>query len=163
MLFIALPLKAEIEIRHMQQLNFPTFDFKIKSLEGKEHIFDSIRKKYVRLSPEEWVRQHVVQYLIQHKNFPESLIIVEAGLKLNTLHKRADILTYDKNGDPYLMVECKAPTVKITQDVFDQIARYNMAFNVKLLIVSNGVQHFCCEINYTQHTYKYLNDIPFFQ
>lgn len=145
----------------MQQLNLPVYPFKFK--QGvRTQIFDSIRKKYVILTPEEWVRQNILQYLIQEKNFPASLIAVEAGLKYNQLQKRTDVLVYDKQGNPHLMVECKAPEVKITQDTFDQIARYNMVFKVKYLVVTNGLNHFCCKMDYEANTYHYLELIPDF-
>ena len=146
----------------MQQLNLPTYTFKFKQEGIRTQIFDSIRKKYVALTPEEWVRQNFLQYLITEKKFPASLIAVEAGLKYNQLQKRTDVLVYDKQGSPHLMVECKAPEVKITQDTFDQIARYNMAFKVKYLVVTNGLNHFCCQMNYIDNTYQYLELVPDF-
>ena len=109
------------------------------------------------------MRQHFLQFLVQERNFPASLICVEIGLKYNHLLKRADILVYDTAGKPYLMVECKAPTVKMSQDAFDQVARYNMAFKVKYLVITNGLQHFCCEMDYNTNGYKYIKDIPFFE
>jgi hypothetical protein len=147
----------------MKVLNLPTYQFKFKQKEGRAQIFDEIRKRYVALTPEEWVRQNFLQYLIQEKKFPSSLISVEAGLKYNQLQKRMDVLAYDKLGSPYLMVECKAPEVKITQDVFDQIARYNIVFKVKYLVVTNGLQHFCCMMDYENTTYQYLEQIPVFE
>ncbi len=146
----------------MQVLNLPTYSFKLKQQGNRTQIFDAIRKKYVVLTPEEWVRQNFLQYLIQEKKFPASLIAVEAGLKYNQLQKRMDVLVYDKSGNPFLMVECKAPEVKITQDVFDQIARYNMVFKVKYLVLTNGLNHFCCEMDYSSNTYSYLEIIPNF-
>src|ERR1039457_6927984 len=128
----------------MKTLSLPPYQFKLKEAGLRTQIFDVIRKKYVVLTPEEWVRQNFLQYLIQEKKFPALLISVEAGLKYNQLQKRMDVLVYDKHGNPYLMVECKAPEVKITQDVFDQIARYNLVFKVKYLVVTNGMHHFCC-------------------
>ena len=143
----------------MQELNLPVYSFKFK--EGvRKQIFDAIRKKYVVLTPEEWVRQNFLQYLIRDKKFPASLIAVEAGLKYNQLQKRADVLVYDKQGNPHLMVECKAPEVKITQDVFDQVAHYNMSFKVKYLVVTNGLNHFCCQMDYSDNSFHYLKDIP---
>ncbi len=147
----------------MQTLNLPPYQFKLKQLGLRTQIFDAIRKKYVVLTPEEWVRQNFLQFLIQDKKFPSSLIAVEAGLKYNQLQKRMDVLVYDKLGSPHLMVECKAPEVKITQDVFDQIARYNMVFKVKYLVVTNGLHHFCCLMDYTKETYVYLEQIPVFE
>ncbi len=147
----------------MEQLNLPVFQFKLKQAGTRQQIFDAIRKKYVVLTPEEWVRQNFIQYLIQHKSFPSSLIAVEAGLKYNQLQKRMDVLVYNKQGTPHLMVECKAPSVKISQDTFDQIARYNMLFKVKYLVVTNGLQHFCCKMDYTENTYSYLETVPEFE
>ncbi len=147
----------------MQVLNLPPYQFKVKQEGLRTHIFDAIRKKYVVLTPEEWVRQNFLQYLIQDKKFPASLIAVEAGLKYNQLQKRMDVLIYNREGIPHLMVECKAPEVKITQDTFDQIARYNMAFKVKYLVVTNGLNHFCCQMDYEQNTFQYLEQIPFFE
>lgn len=147
----------------MQALNLPPYQFKLKNNGAKSHIFDAIRKKYVVLTPEEWVRQNFLQYLIREKKYPASLIAVEAGLKYNQLQKRMDVLIYDKQGSPHLMVECKAPEVKITQDVFDQVARYNMVFKVKYLVVTNGLHHFCCLMDYTTNSYVYLEQIPVFE
>ncbi|MBL7883379.1 MAG: type I restriction enzyme HsdR N-terminal domain-containing protein [Bacteroidia bacterium] len=146
----------------MQELNLPQYPFKIREFESKVQIFDSIRKKYLVLTPEEWVRQHFIQYLIQEKNYPQSLITIEIGLKYNQLQKRADILVYNKQGKPYLMVECKAPEVKISQDTFHQIALYNMVFKVNYLVVTNGLYHYCCEMDYHQNTYRFLPEIPLF-
>lgn len=147
----------------MQALNLPPYQFKLKNNGAKSHIFDAIRKKYVVLTPEEWVRQNFLQYLIREKKYPASLIAVEAGLKYNQLQKRMDVLIYDKQGSPHLMVECKAPEIKITQDVFDQVARYNMVFKVKYLVVTNGLHHFCCLMDYTDNSYVYLEQIPVFE
>ena len=147
----------------MRILNLPPYQFKLKNQGPRVQIFDAIRKKYVILTPEEWVRQNFLQYLIRDKKYPASLIAVEAGLKYNQLQKRMDVLVYDKQGTPHLMVECKAPEVKITQDVFDQIARYNMVFKVKYLVVTNGMHHFCCLMDYTNNTYIYLEQIPVFE
>ncbi|MES2286053.1 MAG: type I restriction enzyme HsdR N-terminal domain-containing protein [Bacteroidota bacterium] len=147
----------------MKTLNLPPYQFKLKQQGVRTQIFDSIRKKYVVLTPEEWVRQNFLQFLIQDKKYPASLIAVEAGLKYNQLQKRMDVLVYDKQGTPHLMVECKAPEVKINQDVFDQIARYNMVFKVKYLVVTNGMHHFCCVMDYTNNAYQYLEQIPVFE
>ena len=147
----------------MKTLNLPPYQFKLKQQGLRTQIFDSIRKKYVVLTPEEWVRQNFLQFLIQEKKYPASLIAVEAGLKYNQLQKRMDVLVYDKQGTPHLMVECKAPEVKINQDVFDQIARYNMVFKVKYLVVTNGMHHFCCVMDYTNNAYQYLEQIPVFE
>jgi hypothetical protein len=147
----------------MQALNLPAYPFKIKENGNRLQIFDSFRKKYLVLTPEEWVRQHFLQFLVQDKKYPVSLIGVETGLVYNELNKRADILVHNRLGKPHLLVECKAPAVKITQDTFDQVARYNMVFKVKYLVVTNGMNHFCCEMDYPNNTYIYLKEIPFFE
>lgn len=146
----------------MRALNLPGYSFKLKESSGKVQILDELRKKYVVLTPEEWVRQHIVQYLIQEKKYPASLIAIEIGLKYNQLQKRADVLVYDRQGAPFLLVECKAPEVKITQDVFHQIAVYNMTFKVRYLLVTNGMDHFICEMDYTNNSYQFLKEIPVF-
>jgi len=144
----------------MTNLNLPTYSFKIKSKENKLYIFDILRKKNVVLTPEEWVRQNYVQYLIHDKKYPETLIAIEKQLKINHLIKRTDILIFDKNGNPHIIVECKAPSIKITQDAFDQIARYNLKLQAKYLIVTNGLEHFYCKMNYQQMKYDFLKEIP---
>ncbi len=146
----------------MKPLNLPFYQKKIKEEKGLKYIFDEIRKKYVRLTPEEWVRQNFVQYLISEKEFPQSLIVIEKGLTLNELKKRADILIY-KNTQPILIVECKAPSVKISQETFNQIARYNMVFKVPYLIVTNGIDHYCSKINFESNGFEFLKDIPSYQ
>lgn len=147
----------------MTLLNLPVYQFKTKQEGERTFIFDGIRKKYLVLTPEEWVRQNFIQYLINEKQFPKSLIAIEAGLKYNQLQKRLDVLVYDKQGAPHLIIECKAPEVKITQDVFDQVARYNFICKAKYLVVTNGLQHFCCEMNYTDNSFQYIEQIPAFE
>lgn len=144
----------------MQKLNLPEFNFKIKNSENKMLIFDNLRKKYLVLTPEEWVRQHFVHYLISEKKYPISLIAIEKQLTLNTRKKRTDILVFNQLGTPELIVECKAPSVKITQDTFDQIARYNLKLNANYLIVTNGLTHFYCKMDFKNKTYIFLKDIP---
>jgi len=146
----------------LPDLNLPFFTFKFKQIDNKDCIFDTFRKKYVVLTPEEWVRQNFLQFLVTEKNYYASLIAVEVSLKYNQLQKRADILIYNKNAEPYLLVECKASEVKITQDTFDQIARYNMAFKVKFLIVTNGMSHFCCKMDYSDNSYQFIKERPDF-
>ena len=144
----------------METLNLPSYNFNIK-LEGQRKlIFDSIRKKYVVLTPEEWVRQHIVHYLITEKETPISLIAVEKQLTINTLIKRFDILVFNKKGLPQLIIECKAPSIKITQETFDQIARYNLKLNTNYLMVTNGLQHYFCKLDHENKQYKFLKDIP---
>ncbi|MDQ3048095.1 MAG: type I restriction enzyme HsdR N-terminal domain-containing protein [Bacteroidota bacterium] len=147
----------------MQKLNLPPYEFRLRKEGEQVQIFDSIRKKFLVLNPEEWVRQNFLQFLIIEKKFPASLIVIESGLKYNQLRKRSDVLAYDRSGKPYLLVECKAPEVKITQDAFDQVARYNMQFKVKFLVVTNGLNHFCCEMDYEAGTWKYLPTVPEFE
>ena len=144
----------------MQELNFTSYAFKLKSSENKTLIFDIIRKKYVVLTPEEWVRQHVLKFLLEEKNYPASLIAVEKQLKLHTRTKRTDIVVYNTQGTPELLIECKAPSVKITQAAFDQIARYNITTKARYLMVTNGLAHFFCQIDAKNETYVFLKDIP---
>ncbi len=144
----------------MLKLNLPDFDFKIKETEGKRMIFDVLRSKYVALTPEEWVRQHFVQYLIREKHYPQTLLGNEIQIKLNGTTKRCDTIIYDLYLNPMIIVEYKAPSVTVTQLVFDQILRYNMTLRVQYLIVSNGFNHFCCRIDYETMQVEFLKDIP---
>lgn len=146
----------------MLDLNLPKYDFKVKSEGGKKQIFDSVRKQFVVLTPEEWVRQHFIHFLHQEKGFPLSLMGVEYPLQYNGMNKRADIICFQKEGKPMLLVECKSANVAISQKVFDQIARYNFDLRVPFLVVTNGLQHFCCEINYEENSYRFLEEIPDF-
>ena len=146
----------------MQPLNLPTYKFRIKSNENKLVIFDIIRKKYVVLTPEEWVRQHIVHYLIEEKKYPISLIAVEKKLTINGLTKRTDILVFNNKGLHEIIVECKAPKVKINQSSFDQIARYNLKLNANYLIVSNGLNHFFCSMDVKNECYVFLENIPIY-
>lgn len=144
----------------MQTLNLPDYEFKTKEANNKLFILDRWRKKYVSLSPEEWVRQNFIMYLIHEKKFPASLIAIEKSLRVGKRTKRTDIVVYNKLAEPLLIVECKAPEVKIDHDVFDQIIRYNMSLNVNYLIVTNGLQHFCCKLDYSQNACSFLKNIP---
>jgi hypothetical protein len=144
----------------VQKLNFSTYSFRFKNSENKVSIFDSIRKKFVILQPEEWVRQHCVSYLIEEKGYPKTLINVEKELIINTLRKRYDIVIYNPDGSIYLIVECKSPKIKINQDVFDQIARYNLVLNAKYLMVTNGLNHYYCQMDFENEQYHFLKDIP---
>lgn len=150
------------KLNGMQQLNLPQYNFRIKTERDKTLIFDVIRKKFVVLTPEEWVRQNFIEYLKNEKKFPESLMAVEKQISVNGLQRRFDLLVYTRNGQPLLIAEFKAPEVKITQEVFDQVVRYNMALRVEKVIVSNGLQHFACEIDYTKNSFSYLPEIPAF-
>jgi len=173
----------------MDKLNLPEFIYKVKYIGEKAYIFDLIRRKFVVLTPEEWVRQHFVHYLIDEYKYPKGLIKIESGLRntetqitqiirkkdytdLNRLKevspawwadrrgKRCDIIIYNGSGQPYMIVECKAPSVKITQKTFDQIARYNYSLKAAYLIVTNGLLHFCCRIDHRERKYEYLDYIP---
>lgn len=139
---------------------FPKYEFRIRQKAGQAQIFDDIRKRYVVLTPEEWVRQHWLHYLIEEMRYPRSLIAVEMSLKLNKLSKRCDIVVFGRNGLPQMIVECKAAEVKLTQKVFDQIARYNLALHVRYLVVSNGVKNYCCEIEPEKMSYHFINALP---
>ena len=147
----------------MPELNLPSFDKKVIQKEGKPFIFDIIRRQYVALTPEEWVRQHFVHFLISEKGYPQSLMANEVQLKLNGMSRRCDTVAYDRTLCPRVIVEYKAPTVNITQQVFDQICRYNMVLQVDYLIVSNGLAHYCCKVDNTTHTYAFLKDIPSYE
>ena len=144
----------------MQKLNFPTYSFRFKNSENKRLIFDEIRKRFMVFQPEEWVRQHCVRYLIQEKNYPKSLINVEKELKVNNLRKRYDIVVFNSDGSIHLIVECKAPKINIDQSTFDQIARYNLALKATYLMVTNGINHYYCQMDFEEERYQFLKDIP---
>ncbi len=146
----------------MQQLNFPKYNFRFKSNENKTLIFDIIRKKFVVLTPEELVRQHVLQFLISEKKYPISHINVEKQLKLHDTVKRYDIVVFNSDGSIEIIVECKAPSIKINQSVFDQIARYNFVVRANYLMVSNGLEHFYCNMDYKNEKYIFLEEIPIY-
>tara|TARA_B110000003_G_scaffold276580_1_gene324155 strand:- start:21537 stop:21956 length:420 start_codon:yes stop_codon:yes gene_type:complete len=135
----------------------------MKTEQGSRQIFDPVRKKMVKLDPEEWVRQNLIQFLNKDKNYPISLMAVEKGLTVNKLSKRFDILCYNNDSKPLLLVECKAPSVKISQDAFDQISIYNLQFKVPFLLVSNGLEHYCCQLDYEKNSYSFLSEIPDYQ
>jgi hypothetical protein len=147
----------------MIRLNLPTYDFRIMQEGESAKIWDEFRKKYVALTPEEWVRQHIIRYLAEDKHYPRSLIMIESGLKVNRLFRRVDALVYDRGGTPIMLIECKSAGVKVTQEVFDQIARYNIPLRVPYLLVTNGLKHFCCRIDYDSGSYMFLKDIPDYQ
>ena len=141
-------------------LNLPAFDAKVIRKDGRTAIFDIIRRRYVALTPEEWVRQHFVHYLIEHKGYPRSLMANEVQLNLNHTRKRCDTVLYRRDLTAQMIVEYKAPDVEITQAVFDQIGRYNLVLHVDYLVVSNGLRHYCCRMDYAQNRYQFLHDIP---
>ena len=144
----------------MQALNLPTYSFKIKSEDGLEYIFDQFRKKYVRLTPEEWVRQNFTHYLVDEKSYPASRIILEKALKVNNIIKRCDIVVYNDSGQPSLIVECKSPDIKIKQETFEQVSIYNITFKVEFLIITNGLKHYCCKVDFATHKVELINEIP---
>ncbi len=126
----------------MVELNLPPFAYKVTKIDGKPFIFDVIRRKYVMITPEEWVRQHVFHWLTGEHQYPKSLIRIETGMHYNQLLKRTDIVVYDREGSPFLLVECKAPHIKLTDNVFDQAIRYNAVLKAKYILVTNGLEHF---------------------
>jgi hypothetical protein len=147
----------------MKQLQFPSYSFRFKNSENKVAIFDEIRKKFIIITPEEWVRQHVVQFLLQDKKYPKSHINVEKLLKINDLNKRYDVVVYNPDGSIFILVECKAPEIKISQHTFDQIARYNMTLNAEYLMVTNGLNHYFCKMDYENEKYDFLPELPEYQ
>jgi hypothetical protein len=144
----------------LRKLNLPEYVFRIRQSESKMQIFDDFRKKFVALNPEEWVRQNFLMYLIKEKKYPQTLISVEGGLKLYKRMKRTDILIFNKQGNPLIIIECKAPEILIDKNVFDQVVRYNMALQVKFLVLTNGLNHYFCRIDYTSQSYQFLPEIP---
>ena len=147
----------------MQKLNFPDYSFRFKNSENKVSIFDEIRKKFILLTPEEWVRQHTIQFLLQEKKYPKSYINVEKTITINGTKKRYDLVVFKPNGELFLLVECKAPEVTITQHTFDQIARYNLKLNADYLMVTNGLNHYFCEMNLEEEKYIFLKELPEYQ
>ena len=144
----------------MIQLNLPSYQIKLAGSKEKPTIFDILRRKYVALTPEEWVRQHFVHFLVEHKGYPSTLLANEVRLLVGDKQMRADTVLYDTTLRPRLVVEYKAPHIAITQEVFNQITAYNMLLHVDYLIVSNGLEHYCCRMDYEQNTYEFLPDIP---
>ncbi len=141
-------------------LNFPIYEFRIQEEKGALKIFDPARKKYVALTPEEWIRQHLIHYLNKDKGYPLGLMMIEKEFKYNKLSKRADIIVCDRTGAPILMAECKSHDVEITQSVFDQVMRYNLKMDVKIVVLSNGLNHFCFQLDKKNQTYLALTEIP---
>ena len=147
----------------MYELNLPKYGIKIKNDKGHQSIFDVLRRKYVALTPEEWVRQHFVHFLIEHKEYPKALMANEIQLAIGNKKLRCDSVLYDRTLRPRMIIEYKAPTVSITQKVFDQITIYNMLLHVDYLVVSNGIKHYCCRMDYANQKYLFLEDIPDYQ
>jgi len=144
----------------MRKLNLPAYDFRYRTEGGISKVLDVYRKRFVVLTPEEEVRQRFARYLVEEKGFPAALVMTEYSLKLNKMSRRCDILVHKPAGSPAVLVECKASEVNITQAVFDQAARYNMVFKVKYLMVTNGLKHYCCEIDFENEKVSFLSDIP---
>lgn len=147
----------------MYQLNLPRYDIRIGEQAGRRTILDVLRRKYVALTPEEWVRQHFVHFLIGHKGYPPALLANEIELRSGSKRLRCDSVLYDSSLRPRMIIEYKAPTVAIQQKVFDQISVYNMLLHVDYLVVSNGLNHYCCRMDYANHRYVFLREIPAYQ
>ena len=144
----------------MLQLNLPEYNFRIKKLDEKILIFDTQRKRYVSLTPEEWVRQHFIRFLIEEKGYPAAYLAVEKQLSMNGMKKRCDAILYNEDALPILIIELKAPTVKITQSTFDQVAVYNAKLKVDFFMISNGIEHYCCKVDTLNSNYKFFPEIP---
>ena len=148
----------------MVELNLPEYDCKVKQRDdGSPDIWDRLRERWVSLTPEEWVRQHFVAWLIADKQFPAALMANEVSLTQNGIARRCDTVALDHTGQSLVIVEYKAPTVKVTQKTFDQIVRYNMVLHARYLIVSNGLEHYCCQIDYENNSYRFLEEIPCYE
>jgi hypothetical protein len=145
---------------NMQQLNLPPYEIRVREERGRHQIFDFLRHRYVTLTPEEWVRQHFVHFLVEHKGYPKGLLANEVELRIGEKKLRCDTLLYNKELQPQMIVEYKAPEIVLTNRVFDQITAYNMLLHVDYLVISNGLQHYCCRMDYEQRCYEFLRDIP---
>lgn len=141
-------------------MSLPPFDIRLRDIGGRRYVLDVLRRKYVALTPEEWVRQHFVHFLIEHKGYPKGLLANEVELRAGEKRLRCDTLLYDKNLKPQMIVEYKAPDIAISQRVFDQITSYNFLLHVDYLVVSNGVNHYCCRMDHDRRSYTFLSDIP---
>jgi hypothetical protein len=144
----------------MRKLNLPAYEFRTREIEGRRFVLDIFRKKYVMLTPEEEVRQRFARYLVEEKQYPASLMMTEVALKLNEMSRRCDILVHKPAGNPAVLVECKAPGVKVTREAFDQAARYNMIYRVKYLMVTNGMKHYCCMLDFDRQKVQFLESLP---
>ncbi len=147
-------------LAHLPELNFPSYPFRMEKREGIVFIFDSFRKKMVRLTPEEWVRQHAAFYLVDSFGYPAGIISTEAPAKMKGKNFRTDVLVYNAQAQPALLVECKAPSVKITQAVFDQAAAYNYHFHLPYFFLTNGFDHYCCRVDAELKQYHFLETLP---
>lgn len=147
----------------MDSLTLPAYAFERRSIDGKPHIYDAVRQQYVRLTPEEWVRQHLLRYLMEERGVPRALLTVEQAFAYQQQTRRADAVVHNSAGDPLLVVECKAPRVKIDQGVFDQLARYNQALGARFLAASNGRTHYCCRYSDKTGAFQFMESIPAFE
>lgn len=141
-------------------LNLPPASLSTREVEGAVQVFDPLRQRFVALTPEEWVRQHFTAFLISVHGYPAGLMGNELSLTLNGTRRRCDTVVFDRSGRPWMIVEYKAPHVAVSQKTFDQIVRYNMVLQARYLVVSNGMSHYCCEIDYERHSYRFLPDVP---
>ena len=144
----------------MNELNLPAYDVKLRGTREKPEILDFLRKRYVALTPEEWVRQHFTHWLVEHKGYPQGLLGNEIALKCGEKTLRCDSILYNKEMQPVMIIEYKAPTVSVTQRVFNQISAHNLLLHVDYLVVSNGLQHYCCKMDYENQTYQFLEEVP---
>lgn len=144
----------------MVSLNLPSANFRIRNSNGISEIFDPLRRKFVALTNEEWVRQHLISFFLIHRSVPATMIASERGLMVNKLPKRFDLLIYSQTGKPAMIVECKAPTVKLDEEVLYQAARYNLSLQVPFLLISNGLKHVCLKVDYSTGELSALPDIP---
>jgi hypothetical protein len=147
----------------LKELNLPQYSFKITGKEGSEMILDPFRRKYVKLTPEEWVRQNFVQYLVREGKYPAGLIGIEVMFRYNKLKRRVDILVHKRSGEPVMIVECKSPDIKIDEKIFDQIVCYNMKFKVPYIVVTNGLVSYACKINHLENNFEFLLVIPLYE
>lgn len=147
----------------MSGLNFPEYEFRMRDSAGAKEIFDAVRKQWISLTPEEWVRQHAAMWLQQARNYPASLMAIEKQIKVNGLQRRCDIVCYDNQGRPLVIVECKSPDVNITQELFDQAARYNLTVGATYFLLTNGLRHFCCTMNHETQSWNFLEELPVYK
>ena len=157
---VFISLQHQIKVFIMQKLNFPEYDFKLKKQDDKWLIFDTVRKKYYILTPEEWVRQHTLHYLIRDKNYPKSLIAVEKELQINQTKRRFDIVVFNRKMTPEILIECKAPNISINQKTFDQANQYNWLLKAPFLFLTNGMKHYICQIDFEANQFKFLKELP---
>jgi len=144
----------------MLQLNLPPYNFRIKKENEKFFIFDAQRKRYVSLTPEEWVRQHFIRFLVEEKKYPAAYLAIEKQLTMNGMKKRCDAILYNELAQPVMIIEFKAPNVPITQQTFDQVAVYNTKLKVDYFMISNGLEHYCCRVNTENSNYEFFSEIP---